>query len=65
MTNFKNDFPCTLRIQHKRGDKQQEQCEGIVVVRQSEGVKEKEKCGYLQGKLFICYCFFTCRCLQC
>lgn len=48
----------TSWIQHKSGDKQQEQCDGTVVVRKSEGVKKKEKCSYLQGKFFICYCFF-------
>lgn len=45
-------------VQHKSGDKQQEQCDGTVAVRQSEGVKKKEKCSYLPGKFFICYCFF-------
>ena len=29
-------------IQHKSGTKQQEQCDGTVVVTQSEGVKKKE-----------------------
>lgn len=40
-------------IQHKSGTKQQEQCDGTVVVTQSEGVKKKEKCSYLPGKFFI------------